>query len=86
MGFAVGFFLGAWVGLLLLALCIAAKEGDRMADKPRLGALYRGYVPHLTDEEVRSAFKARYGQEPAEIHRTPACVLAGPLPKEGTDE
>lgn len=54
-------------------------------DKPQLGVPYRAWSPDATDEQVREAFRARYGVEPQEIHRTGGCVLAGPVPEEGRD-
>lgn len=45
------------------------------------GAYWRAYTPDSDPEEVRRAFRARYGEDPAEVRRgLGGIVLAGPIP------
>ncbi len=43
---------------------------------------YMGLVPvTMSDEDAVAAFVARYHKQPAEVKRTPTCILVGPTPK-----
>ena len=40
---------------------------------------WRAYSKDMTEEQIKAAFKARYGKEPATIKMSGAVWLAGPL-------
>lgn len=58
--------------------CYQARSGIVADDA---GALWRGYSPGTSDDEVRSLFRSRFGCDPQVIRRGPGgLVFAGPIP------
>jgi hypothetical protein len=53
-----------------------------MNSKAPKDAKWQGYTAAATDDQARAAFAKKFGRNPQELHRSPGCVLAGPLTEE----
>ena len=48
-------------------------------EKAQEDVAWQGYSADTIDDEARSLFKAKFGREPEELHRTGGGVNVGPL-------